>query len=140
VKSLPIVYKIGCWSFILVGIGHLITSMDIPDTPERTKIIQEMKSFSISMSGTESNLSLFHDGFSLMMGVLLIGYGLINLSLANASMIPRKQIILINVVVSLVSVVISIKYFFIVPVAFLCMAALCFSMVFILSAKSINYS
>lgn len=91
-KSLPIICKIGYWSFILLGIGHVVTSMIIPDTPERSKIIQEMQNFSISMAGTESNLYLFHEGFSLMMGLLLIGYGLINLSFIKEKKKPIKNL------------------------------------------------
>ncbi len=125
-NSLPMLYKAGCWSFVLVGIGHIVTSMLIPSTPERDKIIEEMKSFSISMSGSESNLYLFHEGFSLMMGGLLIGFGVLNLSLLEASITPRKRVVLVNVIVSLISLAISIKYFFIVPVAFLFMAFFCF--------------
>jgi hypothetical protein len=62
--------------------------MFIPNTPERVEIVQAMEKFSISMPGTESNLYLFHEGFSVMMGVLLIGYGLLNLSIAKASRMP----------------------------------------------------
>ncbi len=75
-----------------------------------------------------------------MMGILLIAYGLLNLSLTKTSMISEKHIILINVIMSLFAFVISIKYFFIVPVVFLGIAFLCFLMSFILSTKSINYS
>lgn len=139
-KSLSIIYKAGCWSFILVGLGHIVTSMLVPNTPERVNIIQEMKNFSISIAGTRSNLYLFHEGFSLMMGVLLIGYGFLNLLLTDAWMIPGKNIILINVTVSLIAFVISIKYFFMVPTILLCAAFLCFVMALIMSIKPMNYS
>ncbi len=139
-KSLPIVYKTGCWSFIMVGIGHIVTSMFVPNTPERTKIIQEMKNFSISMLGTESNLYLFHEGFSLMMGILLIAYGLINLSFIKLSMIPEKHIVVINFAVALTALVISIRYFFIVPIVFLGTAFSCFLMALIFNARSKNHS
>ncbi len=139
-KLSPIIYKIGCWSYIFVGIGHTVTYMLIPNTPERTKILQDMKNFPISMPGTESNLYLFHEGFSLMMGSLLIAYGLLNLSLTKTSMIPGKHVILINVIMSLLAFIISIKYFFIVPVTFLGIAFLCFLISLILSDKSINHS
>jgi len=139
-KSLPIVYKTGCWSFIMVGIGHIVTSMFVPNTPERTKIIQEMKNFSISMLGTESNLYLFHEGFSLMMGILLIAYGLINLSFIKLSMIPEKHIVVINFAVALTALVISIRYFFIVPIVFLGTAFSCFLMALIFNARSKSHS
>ncbi len=125
-NSLPILYKTGCWSFMLVGTGHIVTSMLIPSTPERDEIIEEMRRFSISLSGSESNLYLFHEGFSLMMGVLFIAFGALNLSFLEASIIPRKRIVLVSLIVSLISLAVSIKYFFIVPVLFLLIACCCF--------------
>ncbi|VAW90031.1 Dipeptide transport system permease protein DppB (TC 3.A.1.5.2) [hydrothermal vent metagenome] len=139
-KLSSVVYKVGCWSFVLVGLGHIVTSMLIPNTPERVKMVQEMKSFSISMPGTESNLYLFHEGFSLMMGLLLTAYGLLNLAFAKISKMPVKSVMLINVAVSLSALIISIKYFFIVPVAFLGVAFLCFLIALALSFQSMNYS
>ena len=131
-NSLPMLYKAGCWSFILVGIGHIVTSRLIPSTPERDKMVEEMKNFSISLSGSESNLYLFHEGFSLMMGVLLIGFGALNLSFLEASATPRKRVVLVAVIVSLISLVISINYFFIVPVLLLLIASFCFFAVLVI--------
>ncbi len=125
-NSSPMLYRAGCWSFILVGIGHLVTSRLIPNTPERDKMVEEMKNFSISLSGSESNLYLFHEGFSLMMGVLLIGFGALNLSFLEASTTPRKRVVLVAVMVSFISLLISINYFFIVPVLLLLIASFCF--------------
>ncbi|PCJ45294.1 MAG: hypothetical protein COA74_15905 [Gammaproteobacteria bacterium] len=139
-KSLSIIYKAGCWSFILVGLGHIVTSMFVPITPERASIILEMKNFSITMAGTESNLYLFHEGFSLMMGVLLISYGLLNLFLTKASVIPENNIIFINTTVSLIAFIISIKYFFMVPIILLCIAFLCFLITLIISTKPVIHS
>ncbi len=75
-----------------------------------------------------------------MMGVLFVGYGLLSLFSAKTAMISEKRIIFINTVISLFAFVISIKYFFIVPVIFLGMAFLCFSMSLISGTKSITDS
>jgi len=137
-KLLPTVYKIGCWAFVLVGVGHIVTSMLIPTTPERTIIVQTMKEFSISMIGTESNLYLFHEGFSLMMGILLISYGLLNLSMLKTSEAPSKNTIIVNAATSIIALVISIKYFFLVPTTLLSIAFLCFLMALIINQFSKN--
>lgn len=126
-KCLLIVFKVGSWSYILVGLGHLVTSMSVPVTAERVEIIQAMKDFPIVMLGTESNLYLFHEGFSLMMGFLLFAYGLLNLLVVRKNKIPSKDIIAVNIVVSLVALALSIRYFFIVPIFFLGTALLCFA-------------
>jgi len=131
-SSSPMLYRAGCWSFILVGTGHLVTSMLIPSTPERDKMVEEMKNFSISLSGSESNLYLFHEGFSLMMGVLLIGFGALNLSFLEATTTPRTRVVLVAVMVSFISLFISINYFFIVPVLLLLIASFCFLAVLVI--------
>ena len=138
VKPILIIYKIGSWSYILVGLAHLNWALFSPDTAEKIEIIQTLKGISISVPGTESNLYLFHEGFSLMMGVLLLGYGLLNLSIIRKSKTIQKDKIILNIVVSLIALIISIKHFFIVPVIFLGIAFFCFSTLFILSSFSKN--
>ena len=83
-------------------------------------MIQVMKDFVISMPGPDSTLLLFHEGFSLMMGLLLIGYGTANVLFAADSFdsLRSKHISTLNVLVSLLAVVLSVVYFFIVPVVF----------------------
>lgn len=125
-KFLPQIYKVGCWSFILVGLGHLVTFIMVPDTAERVEVIHTMQNFSISMAGTESNLYLFYEGFSLMMGILLMGFGLLNLFLIKSLPSPSKYILFTNTFISFIALLISIKYFFLVPVVFLGIAFLSF--------------
>ena len=71
--------KIASWSLILVGIGHTITDLTSPKSETQIDFIQKMKEFPIEIMGTETNIFSFHQGFSLMMGLLLFGYGLLNI-------------------------------------------------------------
>jgi len=128
VNFLSFTYKVGSWSFILVGVGHLATATFAPSTPEKVQITQTMKEFPITMLGTDSNLLLFHEGFSLMMGVLLMGYGVLSLLHARKLGFPEKEVIWVNILISLVALILSMKYFFIVPTSLLGLALLCFSM------------
>ncbi len=83
-------------------------------------MIVTMKDLTFQMLGTEANIFYFYQGFSLMMGTLLIGYGLLNILILKnnqQSNLP-SNILILNIIISLVSVIISIKYFFIVPIAF----------------------
>jgi hypothetical protein len=102
-KHLSSVYRAGSWAYILVGTGHVITTIFfIPDTPERAQIVRAMQESTISMLGTESNLFAFHQGFSNMMGTMLFAYGLLYLSLVNEIEYPSFATRLINVGISLV--------------------------------------
>ncbi len=122
--------KVGSWAFVLVGIGHLVTSTFGPDVPGQLEILDTMREFPITMLGTESNLFLFHEGFSLMMGLMLFGYGLLNLSLLRELSMPSSRMLAINVSISLVAFCLSLRNFFAVPVFLLGVASLCFVLAF----------
>ena len=113
-KNVRLFHMIGSWSFVLLGMGHLVTYLFLPKTPEQEKMMQVMKDFVISMPGPDSTLLLFHEGFSLMMGLLLIGYGTANVLFAADSFdsLRSKHISMLNVLVSLLAVVLSAVYFF----------------------------
>ena len=135
-NSTRMFHMIGSWSFMLLGIGHLATYFLLPITPEQEHMMHKMKNFAISMPGPDSNLLLFHEGFSLMMGMLLIGYGAINVFLmAEQSFdLPKSKFIPpLNLFVSLVAVVLSIAYFFIVPVVFTTISFFAFGWVYALT-------
>lgn len=135
-KIKKISYKIASWSFLLVGVGHTITDLTTPKTPEQIAFIFKMKSFTIQILGTETNIFSFHQGYSLMMGLLLFGYGLLNLMMANNNALHISQgILILNITVSLIAVILSLKYFFVVPVAFTSVALLGFTISFIANHK-----
>ena len=72
------------------------------------------------MLGVDANIFSFYTGFSLMMGLLLIGYGLINLLMLKNNQQSRLPInmLILNIIISFFSVIISLKYFFLIPVVF----------------------
>lgn len=110
--------KIASWSLIFVGIGHTITYLTSPKTVLQNNFIIKMKEFPIEVLGSETNIFSFHQGFSLMMELLLFGYGLLNILIMRnnqASSIPTN-IIILNILICVISFVLSIKYFFIVPI------------------------
>ena len=110
-------YKIASWTLLLGGILHTVSDLLSPETPEKNEIILQMKAFTGQVLGTEFNLFGFFQGFSFMMGLLLIGYGALNLLILknNQQAYLPSNILILNIIISLVSVIISIKYFFIIP-------------------------
>jgi len=119
-KTSLVSYKIASWSLLLIGLGHTITYLTAPNTPEQNELIITMKGLNFNMLGVDANILSFYDGFSLMMGLLLIGYGLMNILIlrnSQQSHLPSNVMIL-NVVISFFSAVISLKYFFLIPVVF----------------------
>jgi len=110
--------KIASWSLIFVGVGHTITDLTSPKTALQNDFIIKMKEFPIEVLGSETNIFSFHQGFSLMMGLLLFGYGLLNILIlkSNRAIPTPPNIIILNIIVCLISLLLSIKYFFIVPI------------------------
>lgn len=133
-------YKIASWSFIIVGIGHILTDLLSPKTPQQNGFIETMKGFTIQLMGTETTIFSFYQGFSLMMGVLLFSYGLINLMILNNNKQPNlpTNILALNMIVSIICAVLSLLYFFIVPIALTSIAFLGFTLSF-LRRKQYDY-
>ncbi|MDC0230807.1 hypothetical protein OAK19_02485 [Aureispira] len=131
-------YKVGSWSFILVGIGHLIGHFLTPKTSEQIEMLQIMKEFTIVMPGTDTNLLLFYTGFSIMMGIMLISYGFINLMFLKNNKqnnVAGNQILITNTLVSLISLILAIKYFFIFPILLMTLALTGFTLALIITYK-----
>ncbi len=125
--------KIASWSLLLIGIGHTITYLTSTNTVEQDEIVRQMEMFTFQLLGAEANVFSFYQGFSLMMGLLLFGYGALNLLILNTNKDDRLPvtILILNVFISLVSVILSVNYFFIVPVVFTSIALFGFSIALI---------
>lgn len=110
-------YKIASWTLLLGGLIHTISDLLAPETPEKNEIIGQMKAYTGQVLGTEFNLFGFFQGFSFTMGLLFVGYGALNLLILknNQQVQLPSNILLLNIVVTLISVIISIKYFFLIP-------------------------
>jgi hypothetical protein len=122
-KKSTLYYKIGAWSLVILGIGHLFAHISLSmltQTAEQINIAATMTEFQINLLGTESNLMNFHNGYSLMMGILVLSYGLMNLILvkynSNAS-VNLQPILILNSITALITCTLSIQLFFIVPIA-----------------------
>ncbi|AWV97091.1 LIC_13387 family protein [Arcticibacterium luteifluviistationis] len=128
-KITSLSHKIASWSLILGGIGHTTAALSNPKTAELNELLSTMKAFTTHLLGSEVNMFSFHQGFSLMMGLLLFGYGALNLLILknNVQAQMPSNILILNIIISLVSVVLSVKYFFLIPIVLTGMAFLGFS-------------
>ena len=110
-------YKIASWALVLGGLVHSIADLTSPKTAEQIEFMNQMKKFTGQVLGTEFNMFSFFQGFSLTMGLLLIGYGALNVLILknNQKEDLPTNILTLNILVTLVSVMLSIKYFFIIP-------------------------
>ena len=106
----------------LLGMLHLATDISARSQGDMPAIFQDMAATKIRMLGTYSLLQ-FYTGFSVIMGVMLVLYGL-NVWLTargSFSAIP-KNMFAFNVIASLILFVLTVIYFH--PLAYgFCLAA-----------------
>lgn len=111
-------FKIASWALLLGGIFHSLSDILSPMTPERIEIMTKMRSLSSHVLGTEFNMLSFFKGFSFMMGLLTFGYGALNVVIVKSfknTDIPNR-ILILNTIITLMCLVISVKYFFLIPI------------------------
>ena len=132
-----IFYKIGAWSYILLGLGHLATQWLSPKSTQQESMLEIMRNFSMNILGSEGNIYLYYMGFSTTMGLLLVAYGyhaLVSSRLfSQNNFYLQRHLLLFHIVLSILITLLSIKFFFIAPIAFMCIATLSFILSFMLS-------
>lgn len=126
-------FKSGAIAYMLLGSMHLFSHLLSGNNldPQMTKTLAEMKNTIINIIG-EHTLWQFYEGFSLTMGFLLIAFGLQAYMIDN----PNKRIIITNIIITLVILVLTIKYFHLIASAFMLLALICF---FISLKKQLKY-
>ena len=98
------------FSLLFTGLGHLATELFAPDTPERTAMLATMHGWRVALPGVERTVQDLFSGFSLMMGLLLVGCGAL---IATAR--PTRWSGAVVVALTLVATVMAWRYFFVVP-------------------------
>jgi len=138
-KNSKLYYKIGAWSFALLGIIHLLAHLSMPQTTEQIILAQSMEQFKVNLFGSGTNVLDFYNGFSIIMGFALLSYGLLNLFLIKynySSASNFRPILLLNSLVAIVTCILSIHFFFIIPpILFTGIASLAFILAYIMSYK-----
>jgi len=110
---------VASWCMILFGIIHEITFIySYLNTPAGDPVVQAMKGYPIA--GTPTHLYSFYIGYALMMGLMLVAFGLVNLILVRAGAIQlfvSSALGPVNIVICLVALLLSTFYFsFAIPI------------------------
>lgn len=124
---------------ILCGIGHLVVELFGPRTPEALALAETMQNIRVNLAGTETNVYLLTFGVSVIMGLMLISFGVINLLILRqvpSGQLPSRAIQATNAVVAWIAFILALKYLFIVPIILTGLASLLFLFVFLTNRKS----
>jgi lysylphosphatidylglycerol synthetase-like protein (DUF2156 family) len=123
--------RIGSWSLVIVGTGHLLTDLLTPTTPRQEEAIRLMRDVVVAMPGSHHTLWDYHHGFSLMMGLLLVGYGAVTLAVARGETGREERlapVLAISSLVCLAALALSVAHFFAIPVLFTAVACASFAL------------
>jgi hypothetical protein len=110
--------RLAAGTLILTGVAHLAAGAFAPASPEQTARLEVLRSWRVSLPGAERNFGELFLGFSVMMGVLLIGSG----ALIGAAR-PTRSSRVVMVTLTLMATAIAWRYFFAVPGALTAVAA-----------------
>jgi hypothetical protein len=109
---------LGSSALVVLGIGHLVTSQMTPQSAALDRVVGAMRGFAIVMPGRTGDMFQYYQGFSLMMGILLLAYGVLALLAFRGRAVDRvkeRPVLVFNALVSAVALVVSAQYFFAVP-------------------------
>lgn len=110
--------RVGALSFIVLGAGHLATTLFAPKPADAGAVIDAMRGFAIAMPGRVGSMYDYYQGFGLMMGILLIAYGLLAMLVLSADRGGSNQrgVLTLHVSVASLALAMSLRFFFAVPV------------------------
>ena len=120
---------------VICGLGHLSFEL-LEEKP--SEVVEGLKELSVVFPDREKDMLEVTTGFSLLMGVMLLAYGIINLLLMYKDrqlQLPSKPIVVANLVFALIGFGIAYQYFFIFPIACMGIASLCFLLSFLMYGR-----
>ena len=124
-KRIKYIHLIGIWAFgILLGTGHLSFEFFSPRSPE---ITQQMQSMTFEFSGKVTSMYSITQAISIIMGVMLIAYGVTQLAIAKSSenKLPTRGLLYLNAFIVFVAFLLAIKYLFLLQVALIGISLIC---------------
>jgi hypothetical protein len=117
--------RIAGGSLALTGVGHLATELFAPQTSETRALMAALHELHVSLPGAQRSIAELLLGFSLIMGVLLIGSGALIMTAR-----PTRFSRLTAVALTLGASVLAWRYLFVVPGVLTTIAAAAASMAF----------
>ena len=120
-KLTQILFNVGAWNYIVLGLLHIAYFSAITLSPNRSAVVATMRETPtpLGMFGRQMDLLSVYNGFSFMMAIMLIAAGGLSILAQRIDAdFPSQSgsIMVFNVVLSLVALVLSVNFFFGGPV------------------------
>lgn len=124
---------------LLMGAVHSLSFVkkQTPANETERQLLDFMSNYKFNALGAMRSMEDFLTGFSISFMLAPLGFGLLDLSLVKERAALLKRISLVNILWLVFMVFVAIRYFFIIPIAFLSMALLIFALAWLkLSSES----
>ena len=124
-------FRVGAWSFIVVGVGHLGFELvhQLHDAP--SAIDTQLRAQTVAVRGMHRNLFALHLGFSIAMALFVIACGALGLVFARAVPdLTRRApgVVWLNLALALVGLALAIWAFPPPPIVAFAVASLAFGL------------
>jgi len=115
---------------LLMGAVHSLSFIQkqTPANETERQLLDLMSNYKFNALGSMRSMENFLTGFSISFMLAALGFGLLNLSLVKERAALLKRISLVNILWLVVMVGVSLRYFFIIPIAFFSAALLIFAL------------
>lgn len=124
---------VGAWCFVIVGTAHLLVMLgSVVAGPgvASDKALDAMRVAQSSLLGIDRNMQAMYYGFSALMALLAISYGLLNLAvvrLAPAVFVSRRSLLGMNLTTGVCSLGVAVLAFPLPAIAVLGIAVAAFA-------------
>jgi hypothetical protein len=121
-------FAIAAASQILVAISHVIGHFTIPrnTNPTERKLVAMMATYEKEVAGGKMSILHAYDGLNVSYALFFLLIGAVNLYLWRTQAIVVRQVSLINAIAMGVGVIVSLFYFFWIPVVYFSLTCLLF--------------
>jgi hypothetical protein len=124
-------FRCGAAALVVLGVGHLALSLprSLRRSPQQRAIDEVMRAHVVRIVGRDCNLRDLNAGFSLAMGLLSVAFGVADLLYASTpGIVASSSLAWLNLAVSLILWVVSVRAFPPPPIVVLAVASVCFGM------------
>ena len=122
-------FTAGALTFVLLGVVHSLSLFGTPVGANDTErqLLELMTNYKFNLVGSSRSMAELMRGFSVTFMLAAIGLGALDLLVCREGTSLLKRIALLNAIWLAAMTAISLRYFFVVPTAFLAVTLLIFA-------------
>jgi|SRR5208283_2024889 len=123
-------FKIGAVWLLIIGAIHSLSLVkpQVPANDTERQILELMTSYKFNLMGSLRSMSELMRGFSVAFMLAPLGFGVLDVVLSRERAGLLQRVALVQVIWLAAMTVVSLRYFFVLPLSFLVIALLIFAL------------